>query len=210
MCLCQGMSNMSRVQNIQLKTLDHLFRIQQALSLKKSNQKCESLANSKVSAYLRWQLKKRITGYEHKLGSLNKEPSPNKLEHLSGLCSNCWSTISDYKIIPKKSSSKKINKELSESNLIRGKCKFCNSIIKFHGLKKDKHFMTPVKSTKSTKFLNKASVKSFNDNYNVNKSSSTSSSQDHKELLQKYLTKSKKQKNLDGKTRLSDFLKDCF
>lgn len=189
---------MSFDQSLRLKSVDHLFRIQQALSKSNRGKQWPS-ANEKLSAYLRWQVNRKLNQSEQKLGVLKLDPPKDKLQNLTGLCPNCWSNISDYRVIPKRSKKKKKKNskiQSESSNILCGKCLFCKSRVNFEGLRK-----APKSPVKQVKNRSSSSAK---------ESTSSKTKPSTKETLQKYLSSSKKKRNLDSKTRLSDFLQRCF
>lgn len=161
-----------------------------------------------------------------------------KRRDLSELCINCNSHLSTFKLVPKKLSARKQKKKgrNSEVNLLNARCGHCKSSFQFTGLKKvtkrEEAVLAPKK--KNSIINNSNTNNNKNNSFNTSRSSSptanrnststklpvsrkssttktpTNASSSHKEALQRMLSDSKKQRNLDSKTRLSDFLSGCF
>ena len=201
--------------SVDLHTLEYIFRVQQTLS-SVSRKRSTNVDNKHIAAYFGWHLNNRIEQCEQDNNSQKKVSSvKNKsLSEVTDRCGNCNSILVNYRSIPKKLKQKKQKKKgvNYDTNLINARCEFCKSRVKFNGLKKTDKIVGIVKKPNST---NQQKLNfSINNSSNVDRKAqglkTPTSTKSHKEALQKLLSDSKKKRNLDSKTRLSDFLSSCF
>lgn len=159
-----------------------------------------------------------------------------KRRDLCELCANCNSHLSTFKLVPKKLSARKQKKKgrNSEVNLLNARCSHCKSNFQFTGLKKvakrEEAILAPKRKSSiiHNNNISKSNNSSRSSSPAANRKSTTSTTKlpasrkssitktptntasSHKEALQRMLSDSKKQRTLDSKTRLSDFLSGCF
>lgn len=194
-------------------------------------------ANPRIAAYIRWHLNNRIEQSEEEIGSL-KKVSPfakAKLADPTTLCACCNSVLSHYRSIPKKLKQRKHPKKGTNTltTLVSARCQFCRKRARFTGIKKTplnvpvgvvkKAKSRPIQSGPSSSTTTNTTTTPATTSYRTSTSNKPNSRKasfaglktptsaiSHKEALQKLLSDSKKQRTLDSKTRLSDFLGGCF
>lgn len=196
------------MSKIKLQTFDHLFKLQE-LSKDAAN-------NEQLGAYYRWRMNKLCCQFDQELSINRKNSNKNKLNNLSSLCPICLSWMTHFKIIPKKSEKKKIKLKKGsnyEYNIIKTNCNYCGSKFKFKGLMKEKS--CSIKNKKVAKIdSGKRSKQKYQKNEkkmeNLNKTPQSDNKRPQKEMLEKLLSSSKKKRNLDKITNLSQFLNSCF
>ncbi|KAH7637271.1 hypothetical protein DERF_009625 [Dermatophagoides farinae] len=203
--------------SLELNTLDHLFKIQKIIDNDK-------LIDPRLSSYYRWLFNNQCDQYESCLAihpeSSKTEPNNNnnnkELANLPELCPNCWSSMARFRLIPKKTKHKKRMKKGNNfnHNIMNAKCKNCESKFKFKALSRSQQ----QNIQESKKIINRTNITPSKSSISVNSKtqkkvinqSTPTTSQNSKEMLQKFLINSKKKRNLDGHTKLSTFLQQCF
>ncbi|KAF7491793.1 hypothetical protein SSS_00532 [Sarcoptes scabiei] len=184
-----------------LKTLDYLFELQKQFEGK----------SDKLIAYYRSKLNEEFYQYKSELAiepiQLENEGKQTKsiteLQNFPGLCPKCWTPLT---------------RKNYHHNIVNVNCLKCTTRFKFKGLtkrtsnqirskKNNKNVL--VNQWKNSKFIQNSqqqSKASINEKRNQQTPPKFSSMIEAKASLNKLLNSSKKKRNLDQKTRLSDFL----